>query len=656
MSSSSPARKRAMDSVPAEAAPGQPDAGSTGGVDARSESGQIPGSPGDPNALPNALIPSPSPVMRATGVVLERFRNWVRFEGAWWAASFVFHMLLMAVLMLVPHTISNKVGNEAPTIEEVVADDVAPPPQLERFEVGATTEMPTDLTTEGLSLTKAPEIQAQTPAESVGVQGPDIEGGGFAGVTASGPTLGGLGSGFDIMGPGAGPARSGKGGIGVGPGFGDHPGVGGAGIGFSSRAILKKSLGSQGGTRQSDRCVAAALNWIARHQSRDGSWPLAEFPHQCKGAVCTGPGSYGLNGRFSGAAGTSLALLPFLAYGQTHESKGPYRKTIYDGLAWLMKNQQPSGDLSGAARPEQAQMYTHGLATITLCEAYGLTRNKKMRVAAQQAVNFIQNAQNASTGGWRYTPGEAGDTSVLGWQVMALKSAQMAGLQVNYHCLEGAQRFLKTCSRGNGGQFSYTPNEDSPGPSMSSRGTPSMTAVGMLCLQYMGMKRSDPQLAEGVGVLLKNMPDSEGKNPDIYYWYYATQVMHNASGPDWDNWNRRMRHVLINSQCKEGCAIGSWDPDKISTRLCAEAGGRLMATSLAALTLEVYYRYLPLYQLDKVDELKPLSAGPPSSASPQSPSTKPIVTPPKPAAPAAKPSPTPPVNADKMKKTPKPQK
>jgi len=80
-----------------------------------------------------------------------------------------------------------------------------------------------------------------------------------------------------------------------------------------------------------------------------------------------------------------------------------------------------------------------------------------------------------------------------------------------------------------------------------------MTAVGMLCLQYMGLKRNDPQLVDGVGMLTQNLPDSPGQR-DLYYWYYATQVMHNASGPDWDNWNRRMRKLLINTQCTQGCA------------------------------------------------------------------------------------------------------
>ena len=122
-----------------------------------------------------------------------------------------------------------------------------------------------------------------------------------------------------------------------------------------------------------------------------------------------------------------------------------------------------------------------------------------------------------------------------------------------------------------------------------------LPAVGLLCYEYMGVPRNDPTMVEGTAHLMQNIPATSDK-PNIYYWYYATQVLHNQPGPDWDTWNRKMRKLLIDTQCKDGCAMGSWDPrnDTWGTR-----GGRVMQTSLSALTLEVYYRYLPLYKLDK---------------------------------------------------------
>ena len=122
-----------------------------------------------------------------------------------------------------------------------------------------------------------------------------------------------------------------------------------------------------------------------------------------------------------------MGLLPFLAAGQTHKSKGPYKEHILKGIEWLIAHQQPDGNLAKGA---QQMMYSHGLATIALSEAYGLSGDKQVGMAAQGAVNFILNAQNAADGGWRYNPKDPGDTSVVGWQLMALKSAHMAGLNV----------------------------------------------------------------------------------------------------------------------------------------------------------------------------------------------------------------------------------
>ena len=129
-----------------------------------------------------------------------------------------------------------------------------------------------------------------------------------------------------------------------------------------------------------------------------------------------------------------------------------------------------------------------------------------------------------------------------------------------------------------------------------------MTSVGLLCTQYLGAKRDAQAIQEGIGYLMRHLPNINAR--DTYYWYYATQVMHNVPGPEWDTWNRQMRRVLIETQIKEGCAAGSWDAAEPTADKWREPGGRVMITSLSCLTLEVYYRYLPLYKLDE-DEREP---------------------------------------------------
>ena len=129
-----------------------------------------------------------------------------------------------------------------------------------------------------------------------------------------------------------------------------------------------------------------------------------------------------------------------------------------------------------------------------------------------------------------------------------------------------------------------------------------MTAVGLLCRQYLGWGPKNPGLIAGVEELKKKSP-KDNKNPadpqlfDIYYYYYATQVLHFYGGTDWhDSWNPRMRDWLLGLQIAgNGPNAGSWNPDQSIT---GSAGGRLVTTCLCLLTAEIYYRHLPLYKRD----------------------------------------------------------
>ena len=337
-----------------------------------------------------------------------------------------------------------------------------------------------------------------------------------------------------------------------------------------------------GGTKESERAVQAALVWLANHQMLDGSWSLQDYTKRCKDKTCTGPCSITAD---SGA--TAMGLLPFLAAGLTHKSKGPYKEHVFKGIAWLLRHQQPDGNL---AKNAQQMMYSHGLATIALSEAYGLSGDRQVGKAAQGAVNFILDAQNPADGGWRYNPRDPGDTSVVGWQLMALKSAHMAGLNVGRSGFSGTSKWLDSVADKGGTQYAYQAGQGA---------TDTMTAVGLLCRQYLGARRDNPMLIGGTSYLMNRIPDEQG--PNIYYWYYATQFMHNMSGYEWDTWNRKMRDFLIHTQLRnvDQCANGSWSPEK---EAWGRYAGRVMTTSLSCLTLEIYYRYPPLYDAGDGDD------------------------------------------------------
>lgn len=503
-------------------------------------------------------------------------KAWIIANGVWWASSVTAHVVVLGtVLVLLGKITTPPKEGDAPLFDASVNSELAEQP-IDHFDVGQTPLEPTELNTETLSLVDAPAIDAEQP---VGERDAVTSGGGSAASASGG--IGGLDQ-FAVKAIGPGPLVRGTGLAASGSGRG--VGSGGSGSGFGARGdkdARKAMVGGYGGTKASERAVAAALNWLARHQNADGSWNLGEFSQTCKGNPCTGPGATKAD-----TAATAMALLPFLAAGQTHQTKGPYRQTIQQGIRWLVAHQKQDGDLRGGSN-----MYAHGLAAITLCEAFGLSKDSWVGIPAQGAINFIHQAQIPGTGGWHYEPppkGFLGDTSVVGWQLMALKSGKMAGLDVNDAAFEGSQKWLKSVTKSKGGGlFSYNP---------TSGATPTMTAVGLLCTQYLGTTRENPAIQEGMTYLMGNLPLPEQRNS--YYWYYGTQVMHNLPGPEWDTWNRQMRRVLIDSQIKEGCAAGSWDPVEPSPDPWGEQGGRIMVTSLCCLTLEVYYRYLPLYKLD----------------------------------------------------------
>jgi Squalene-hopene cyclase C-terminal domain len=329
----------------------------------------------------------------------------------------------------------------------------------------------------------------------------------------------------------------------------------------------------EGGTTLTEAAVARGLRWMAMHQESDGHWSLNNFNHKA-GCSCNGQGA-----RRSDAAGTSLALLPYLGAGQTH-LVGRYRDQVSRGLRWLLNHQQENGDLRANSQGN-AGMYAHGQATIVLCEAYMMTGDETLRLPAQNALNFIVAAQH-DAGGWRYSPRQPGDTSVVGWQVMALQSGRAAKLHVPDETLELAGVFLDSVSSNSGSQYAYMPRQ---GP------THIMTAEGLLCRMYLGWKLDMPGIEQGIRFLATNHLPSD-RQPNIYYWYYATQAFHHHGGLEWEMWNDEMREILIESQERRGHAAGSWDPRGPH----ASAGGRLYMTALATCSLEVYYRHLPIFR------------------------------------------------------------
>jgi hypothetical protein len=367
--------------------------------------------------------------------------------------------------------------------------------------------------------------------------------------------------------------------------MGDGGFLGNSTASFPGRSGATKSrlLKEGGGNEASERAVAMGLAWLARQQKPDGSWV---FDGGDKDEVI---------------AATGMALLPFLAAGETHKSGKKYAKTVRSGLDFLKSRCPLSGQFAGRFAGAKT-MYAQGIAAVALCEAYGMTKDRSFLLAhSQAAINFIQR-QQGNNGSWGYSVAAPsnGDTSIVGWQVQALEAAMLSkDIVVDKRVVAKAIQFLDDVASGSRKEsYGYATKGGGPGTSL--------TAVGLLCRYYIDKWGPDNAgMAAGVQGLMRRSPKMGKNTPEMYFHYYATQVVHFFDGEEWRTWNEGpkgadgtrkggMRDLLVSTQnTKEGANKGSWEPDG---GFIGRGCGRVGTTSLCLLTLEVYYRHLPLYK------------------------------------------------------------
>jgi hypothetical protein len=346
------------------------------------------------------------------------------------------------------------------------------------------------------------------------------------------------------------------------------------------RSLLDKF----GGNPDTERAVQNALAWLAEHQEKNGRWD----PQRHGGGRETRTFGHDRGGAGAKAETgiTGLAVLAFLGNGETH-LEGEHRAQVQHGLEFILGAQAADGSLAGDAE-FFAAMYCHGISLLAVSEAYVLTGDRRLEPGLKRAVQYSINSQH-STGGWRYRPGDTGDMSQFGWQVMALRSAHIAGIPVPDETWRRMKLFLHNCSSGtHGGRGAYRPGD---------RPSRSMTAEAMACRFFLDSSNSPEALAEGAEHVREELP---GRSANFYYWYYGTVAMFQRGGDDWNVWNKALQAALLDRQRADGDYAGSWDPDP----LWGGYGGRVFSTAMGALCLEAYYRYLPVILDDAERELR----------------------------------------------------
>lgn len=342
-----------------------------------------------------------------------------------------------------------------------------------------------------------------------------------------------------------------------------------------------------GADADSEAAVRAGLEWLAQSQSPDGSWDAKKFGGGTE-TNALGETRYGTGSKAdTGVSG--LALLAFLSAGHTHMS-GEYRATVQHGLEYLIRVQMPSGDLSG---PKQvgsdrgvlnARMYCHSIATLALAEAHVMTDDVILRDSLLRAAQYSINAQDIRGGGWRYRPHDPGDLSQFGWQAMALKSVERSGIEIPIEVSRRMRRFLDSCAAGpSGGLATYRPGEGRP--------SETMTAEALACRLLLGYPTGLAAQQEATTMIMRNRPGVGEDN--VYFWYYATLALFQLQDENWRVWNQAMKQHLLQTQTPSYREqAGSWEPDG----MWGGYGGRVYSTAMSCLCLEVYYRYLPMYQ------------------------------------------------------------
>ena len=339
---------------------------------------------------------------------------------------------------------------------------------------------------------------------------------------------------------------------------------------------------------QTELAIERGLEFLARTQRDDGSWRLQDFDTEVLVR--------------SDTAATGMSLLAFQGAGYTHK-QFKYADTVGRGLQFLIRNQKTDGDLyipQDPASDQNAWLYSHAIAALALTEAYGMTQDAALRSAAQNCIDFVVTSQDPGRGGWRYRPGLGSDTSVSGWYMMALKSAQLAGLDVPTSSFRRLNAYLESSQVPNSPHlYRYNPfAADTPQQRHGLQPTPVMTSVGLLMRLYLGWHRQQPEMIDGTDYLLQYPPrhgTSSRSFRDTYYWYYATQVLFHMGGRQWEQWHDQLYPLLIEHQVTQGEFAGSWDPISPTPDLWARYGGRLYVTAMNLLSLEVSYRHLPLY-------------------------------------------------------------
>ncbi len=338
--------------------------------------------------------------------------------------------------------------------------------------------------------------------------------------------------------------------------------------------------------------VGLALGWLAKHQDEDGKWDTDGFMKHDKGRKPTD----GKGGAAYDVGVTGLALLTFLGNGNTMRA-GPYKDVVKKSVKWL-RDQQGQNGLFGTKATHDF-VYGHAVATIAMCEAYGLSKYKMLKKNAQKGIDYLESHRNPF-GLWRYMPRDNdNDVSVSSWCLMAYKSAQDFGLDVNKTAFKNGAAMLDMWTDPKTGHCGYTKRGEPSARRVGNHRTAfpvnkgdALTGAALFSRFMLGQDpRQKKVMTLAANTMLERPPKwADDGSIDFYYWYYGSYAMYQMGGEHWKKWHKAITPPVLSHQRRDGNFTGSWDPVSV----WSVAGGRVYATAMCALTLEAVFRYTRL--------------------------------------------------------------
>lgn len=305
--------------------------------------------------------------------------------------------------------------------------------------------------------------------------------------------------------------------------------------------------------------IRGAIRYLASKQLPNGSWGMTDFERRHPVAM------------------TGYTLMAFLAAGHL-PGEGEEGKAARAGLQYLLDVAKPDGTFGDRSLGQY--MYNHGVATIALAELYGQTQASDIKPKLDRAIKLIISSQNPE-GGWRYRPiAQDADVSVTVLQVVALRGAKNAGVEVPQNTIEQAVRYVKSCYDPGSGGFTYQPGNRAPGYAR--------TAAAIYSLQVCGLY-DDPLVRRGSEYLTKNFGQREWFT---YGTFYAVPAQYMLGGDTWKSWYPRMRSQLMRQVLREGDRA-YWDG---SIDMGSNGLGPIYATAVYAGVLAMPWNYVPIYQ------------------------------------------------------------